>query len=83
MRIRLLLELGSRSAGCHPFPVSCKAHGLPATVALARLGRMLDDGDVKLLGTDEGSETLRTITSPIESKCNVVRAHACQGSLVH
>jgi len=30
------------------------------------LGRMLDYGDVTILGTGEGFETLRTIASPIE-----------------
>jgi uncharacterized membrane protein YdbT with pleckstrin-like domain len=30
------------------------------------LGRMLDYGDVTILGTGEGFETLRTISSPIE-----------------
>jgi hypothetical protein len=35
------------------------------------LGRMLDYGDVKLLGTGEGFETLRTIASPIELRNSV------------
>jgi uncharacterized membrane protein YdbT with pleckstrin-like domain len=30
------------------------------------LGRMLDYGNVKILGTGEGFETLRTIARPIE-----------------
>jgi uncharacterized membrane protein YdbT with pleckstrin-like domain len=35
------------------------------------LGRMLDYGDVKLLGTGEGFETLRTIASPIELRNSI------------
>ena len=35
------------------------------------LGRMLDYGDVTILGTGEGFETLRTIASPIELRNSV------------
>jgi uncharacterized membrane protein YdbT with pleckstrin-like domain len=35
------------------------------------LGRMLDYGDVRLLGTGEGFETLRTIANPIELRNNI------------
>ena len=35
------------------------------------LGRMLDYGDVKLLGTGEGFETLRTIANPIEFRNSI------------
>ena len=35
------------------------------------LGRMLDYGDVKVLGTGEGFETLRTIASPIELRNSI------------
>jgi len=35
------------------------------------LGRMLDYGDVKLLGTGEGFETLRTIANPIELRNSI------------
>ena len=35
------------------------------------LGRMLDYGDVKILGTGEGFETLRTIASPIELRNSI------------
>jgi len=35
------------------------------------LGRMLDYGDVTILGTGEGFETLRTIASPIELRNNI------------
>jgi hypothetical protein len=35
------------------------------------LGRMLDYGDVTILGTGEGFETLRTITSPIELRNSI------------
>ena len=35
------------------------------------LGRMLDYGDVRLLGTGEGFETLRTVASPIELRNSI------------
>ena len=35
------------------------------------LGRMLDYGDVTILGTGEGFETLRTISSPIELRNSI------------
>jgi len=35
------------------------------------LGRILDYGDVKLLGTGEGFETLRTIANPIELRNSI------------
>ena len=35
------------------------------------LGRMLDYGDVTILGTGEGFETLRTIASPIELRNSI------------
>jgi uncharacterized membrane protein YdbT with pleckstrin-like domain len=35
------------------------------------LGRMLDYGDVKILGTGEGFETLRTIARPIELRNSI------------
>jgi uncharacterized membrane protein YdbT with pleckstrin-like domain len=35
------------------------------------LGRMLDYGDVTILGTGEGFETLRTIAGPIELRNNI------------
>jgi uncharacterized membrane protein YdbT with pleckstrin-like domain len=35
------------------------------------LGRMLDFGDVTILGTGEGFETLRTIASPIELRNSI------------
>ena len=35
------------------------------------LGRMLDYGDVRILGTGEGFETLRTIASPIELRNSI------------
>ena len=35
------------------------------------LGRMLDYGDVTILGTGEGFETLRTITSPLELRNSI------------
>ena len=35
------------------------------------LGRILDYGDVKLLGTGEGFETLRTIASPIQLRNSI------------
>jgi uncharacterized membrane protein YdbT with pleckstrin-like domain len=35
------------------------------------LGRMLDYGDVIILGTGEGFETLRTISSPIELRNSI------------
>ena len=36
------------------------------------LGRMLDFGNVKILGTGEGFETLRTIPSPIELRNSII-----------
>jgi uncharacterized membrane protein YdbT with pleckstrin-like domain len=36
------------------------------------LGRMLDYGNVMILGTGEGFETLRTIASPIELRNSIV-----------
>src|SRR6476646_2406634 len=36
------------------------------------LGRMLDYGDVTILGTGEGSETLRTIPRPIEPRNSII-----------
>jgi uncharacterized membrane protein YdbT with pleckstrin-like domain len=41
------------------------------------LGRMLDYGDVTILGTGEGFETLRTIASPIELR-NSITGHDAQ-----
>jgi len=38
------------------------------------LGRMLDYGDVTILGTGEGFETLRTIASPIELRNSITGA---------
>ncbi len=38
------------------------------------LGRMLDYGNVTILGTGEGFETLRTIASPIELRNNITGA---------
>ena len=38
------------------------------------LGRMLDYGDVTILGTGEGFETLRTIGSPIELRNSITGA---------
>jgi uncharacterized membrane protein YdbT with pleckstrin-like domain len=38
------------------------------------LGRMLDYGTVTILGTGEGFETLRTITSPIELRNSITGA---------
>ena len=38
------------------------------------LGRMLDYGDVTILGTGEGFETLRAIASPIELRNNITGA---------
>ena len=38
------------------------------------LGRMLDYGDVTILGTGEGFETLRTIASPIELRNTITGA---------
>jgi len=35
------------------------------------LGRLLDYGDVTILGTGEGFETLRTIASPIELRNSI------------
>jgi len=35
------------------------------------LGRMLDYGNVRILGTGEGLETLRTIASPIELRNSI------------
>jgi uncharacterized membrane protein YdbT with pleckstrin-like domain len=35
------------------------------------LGRMVDYGDVTILGTGEGFETLRTISSPIELRNSI------------
>ena len=35
------------------------------------LGRMLDYGDVAILGTGEGFETLRTIANPIELRNSI------------
>jgi uncharacterized membrane protein YdbT with pleckstrin-like domain len=35
------------------------------------LGRMLDYGDVTILGTGEGFETLHTIASPIELRNSI------------
>jgi uncharacterized membrane protein YdbT with pleckstrin-like domain len=35
------------------------------------LGRMLDYGDVRILGTGEGFETLRTLASPIELRNSI------------
>jgi uncharacterized membrane protein YdbT with pleckstrin-like domain len=41
------------------------------------LGRLLDYGDVTILGTGEGFETLRTIASPIELRNSITgTAHA-------
>src|SRR4051812_24239336 len=36
------------------------------------LGRMLDFGNVKILGTGEGFETLRTIPNPIELRNSII-----------
>src|SRR6188474_2182388 len=36
------------------------------------LGRMVDFGNVKILGTGEGFETLRTIPSPIELRNSII-----------
>ena len=36
------------------------------------IGRMLDYGNVKILGTGEGFETLRTIPSPIELRNSII-----------
>ena len=36
------------------------------------LGRMVDYGDVTILGTGEGFETLRTISSPIELRNSII-----------
>jgi uncharacterized membrane protein YdbT with pleckstrin-like domain len=36
------------------------------------LGRMLDYGNVTILGTGEGFETLRTIANPIELRNNII-----------
>jgi hypothetical protein len=66
---RLFLELGSRSAGRHLFPVSRKAHGLPASVALPRAHAR--HGEVKLRVTGEGFEMLRSIASPIELRNSI------------
>jgi uncharacterized membrane protein YdbT with pleckstrin-like domain len=41
------------------------------------LGRMLDYGNVTILGTGEGFETLRTIASPIELR-NSITGHDAQ-----
>jgi uncharacterized membrane protein YdbT with pleckstrin-like domain len=38
------------------------------------LGRMLDYGDVTILGTGEGFETLRTMASPIELRNSITGA---------
>jgi uncharacterized membrane protein YdbT with pleckstrin-like domain len=44
------------------------------------LGRMLDYGDVTILGTGEGFETLRTIASPIELRNSITgTTHKAQG----
>lgn len=40
------------------------------------LGRMLDYGNVTILGTGEGFETLRTIASPIELRNSVITGTA-------
>ena len=40
------------------------------------LGRMLDYGNVRILGTGEGLETLRTIASPIELRNSVITGTA-------
>jgi uncharacterized membrane protein YdbT with pleckstrin-like domain len=41
------------------------------------LGRLLDYGDVTILGTGEGFETLRTVASPIELRNSITgTAHA-------
>ena len=40
------------------------------------LGRMLDFGNVKILGTGEGFETLRTIPSPIELRNSIITGDA-------
>ena len=42
------------------------------------LGRMLDYGDVTILGTGEGFETLRTIANPIELR-NSITGNDAQG----
>src|SRR5262245_19555639 len=39
------------------------------------LGRMLDYGDVSILGTGEGFETLRTVASPIELRNSITGTH--------
>jgi uncharacterized membrane protein YdbT with pleckstrin-like domain len=40
------------------------------------LGRMLDYGNVMMLGTGEGFETLRTIASPIELRNSIITGTA-------
>ena len=40
------------------------------------LGRMLDYGDVTILGTGEGFETLRTIASPIELRNSITTGNS-------
>ena len=50
------------------------------------LGRMLDYGDVTILGTGEGFETLRTIASPIELRNSITgtthKSLGCRGRLI-
>ena len=38
------------------------------------LGRMFDYGNVKILGTGEGFETLRTIASPLKLRNSITGA---------
>jgi uncharacterized membrane protein YdbT with pleckstrin-like domain len=40
------------------------------------IGRMLDYGNVKILGTGEGFETLRTIPGPIELQNSIITGTA-------
>ena len=60
----------------HPAGDQRNEHGQVESVLIDQsiLGRMLDYGNVTILGTGEGFETLRAIARPIELR-NIITGH--------